>query len=131
MARRRLGGGGGAAGQRHARLLGEAGAAVTISDPDSERAEKSGLPTAPFDLDRGDGYDGIVVASPTVFHPEQTLAALATGARVLVEQPLATKTEALDAIVDAADGRVMGGYNLRFHEPMARIAELVRGGRVG
>jgi predicted dehydrogenase len=123
--------GAGSAGSRHARLLGSAGAAVTITDPDSERATATALATIPFDLDGIGGYDAVVVASPSVFHPEQTLAALATGAKVLVEKPLATHTEPLDAIVAAAGDRLMVGYNLRFHEPVARVVELVREGRVG
>ncbi len=123
--------GAGSAGTRHAQLLAEAGAAVTITDPDSERAAKSGLPNVPFDLDRMGGYDGIVVASPSVFHPEQTLAALATGAKVLVEKPLATETKPLDALIDAAGDRLMVGYNLRFHEPVTLLVDLVRHGRAG
>jgi predicted dehydrogenase len=123
--------GAGSAGQRHARLLAEGGGDVTITDPDNERAEKSGFPAAPFDLDRIGGYDGIVVASPSVFHPEQALAALATGARVLVEKPLATEAGPLDAVVAAAGDRLMVGYNLRFHEPMGRIVQLVQERRLG
>ena len=96
-----------------------------------DRAAATGLATIPFDLDGLGGYEAVVVASPSVFHPEQTLAALATGARVLVEKPLATQPEVLDAIVDAAGDRLMVGYNLRFHEPVARVVELVREGRVG
>ena len=123
--------GAGSAGQRHARLLAEAGATVTITDPDSERAARSGLPTVPFDLDHIGGYDGIVVASPNVFHPEQTLAALETGAHVLVEKPLGTEATLLDAVVAGAHDRLMVGYNLRFHEPVARINGIVRGGQLG
>jgi predicted dehydrogenase len=123
--------GAGSAGQRHAQLLAEAGANVTITDPDTDRAAQSGLPTAPFDLDRIGGYDGVVVASPSVFHPQQTQAALETGARVLVEKPLATETKPLDAVVEAAADRLMVGYNLRFHEPAARIADIVLGDRLG
>jgi len=49
-------------------------------------------------------YEAVVVASPSVFHPEQTLAALATGSRVLVEKPLATQPEVLDALWTVSSG---------------------------
>lgn len=123
--------GAGSAGSRHARLLADEGASVTITDPDGDRAAQTGLRTIPFDLDRLDGYDGIVVASPSVFHPEQTLAALATSSRILVEKPLAMSPELLEAIVAAADNRVMVGYNLRFHEPVVQLVTKCHAGEAG
>ena len=123
--------GAGSAGSRHARLLAEAGAVVTVADPDEARAVATGLPTAPFDLHGLDGYHGIVVASPSSAHAEQTSAALATGARVLVEKPLAPSADGLDGLVAAAGDRVMVGYNLRLHEPVERLMGLVHDGRAG
>jgi predicted dehydrogenase len=124
--------GAGSAGARHARLLTEAGASVAIADPDSARASAvPGCDAVPYDLDRLEGYDGIVVASPSAFHAEQTAAALATPAHVLVEKPLATASDGLDDLVHAGARRVMVGFNLRFHEPLERAADLVLGGRAG
>jgi predicted dehydrogenase len=123
--------GAGSAGSRHARLLAAAGAAVTIADPDADRAAATGLPTVAFDIDHLGSPDGIVVASPSVAHAEQAHAALATGARVLVEKPLAASSEGLDALVAAAGDRVMVGYNLRLHVPLERVAALVHDGRAG
>jgi predicted dehydrogenase len=123
--------GAGSAGSRHAKLLAAAGADVCVTDPDAARAAATELPTVPFDLDRLGTPDGIVVASPTVAHPEQTRAALATGARVLVEKPLAPSSEEADDLAASADGRVMVGYNLRLHAPLERVAALVADGRAG
>lgn len=123
--------GAGSAGARHARLLADAGADVTVSDPDRARAEATGSATVPFDLDHLDGFDGIVVASPSSVHLDQARAALATGARVLVEKPLAPSTDGLDELVAAAGDRLMVGYNLRLHEPVQRVAALVGDGSVG
>jgi len=123
--------GAGSAGARHARLLAGAGASVVVTDPQADRAAGLGLETMTFDLNRLDGFDGIVVASPSVAHAEQTLAALASGARVLVEKPLATKSADLDAILQSSDGRVMVGYNLRLHEPVERFVGLVDEGVAG
>ncbi|HVV36064.1 MAG TPA: Gfo/Idh/MocA family oxidoreductase [Acidimicrobiales bacterium] len=123
--------GAGSAGARHARNLAAAGARVTITDPDAARADATGFATIPFDLDRLGDHDGIVVASPTTFHAEQATAALATGARVLVEKPLAMTSAEAAPIVAAADGRVMVGYNLRLHAPLEQLAALLRDGRAG
>ena len=122
--------GAGSIGSRHAANLRAAGASVTVTDPDADRADRTSLPTVPFDLDRIDGYDGVVVASPTSVHREQAGAALATGARVLVEKPLSLSAADLDDQLTGSD-RLMVGYNLRFHRPVRRLVELIRRGTVG
>jgi predicted dehydrogenase len=123
--------GAGSAGTRHATHLHALGAAVTITDPDPAKADASGFPTRPFSLDHLEAQDGIVVASPTVFHLEQAQAAVATGAYVLVEKPLATTGVELDGLVAEAGDRLMVGYNLRFFEPLARFVRRVQAGDCG
>jgi predicted dehydrogenase len=124
--------GAGSIGSRHARELHAAGAEVDVTDPDRSRCAAVGVGRiVPFGLDRLDGYDGIVVASPTTFHAEQARAALGTAAAVLVEKPLATGGRELDELVLMGRGRLMVGYNLRLHEPIHRLVDLVRAGRVG
>lgn len=124
--------GAGSIGARHARNLCAAGAQVDVADPEPGRsAGIDGTRPVPFDLDRLDGYDGIVVASPTVFHVEQATRALKTGARVLVEKPLGVTSSEVQGLLSAADKRVMVGYNLRLHEPVERVVAMVHGGRIG
>lgn len=124
--------GAGSAGRRHARNLSNAGASVSVMDPDINRARLiSGAETLPFDMERIDGFEGIVVASPNVFHGEQALAALNTDARVLVEKPLAVEVDELDAMLEKGSERLMVGYNLRLHEPVQRLVTQVHQGRVG
>lgn len=123
--------GAGSIGARHARNLAAAGADVVIADADPQRATSvPGTQSLALDLDRLDGFDGIVVASPTTFHRQQSEAALATGARVLVEKPMALLDDSLEPLLAAAD-RIMVGYNLRFHEPCQRIVALAHEGRAG
>jgi predicted dehydrogenase len=124
--------GAGSIGIRHAGNLVAAGAHVSIADPVPERARAvQGVRAVPFDLDRLEGYDGIVVASPTAYHREQAEAAIGAGAHVLVEKPLATSTERLDQLLTAGTGRIMVGYNLRLHDPVRRLVSLVHDGRAG
>jgi predicted dehydrogenase len=85
----------------------------------------------PFDPDHLDGYDGILIASPPAFHRAQLIAALPTGAKVLVEKPLSMTTDGLDALVIEGAGRVMVGFNLRLHPPVERFVRLVQTGVAG
>lgn len=124
--------GAGSAGSRHVRNLLDLGIAVAVMDPDeSRRRAVEGARWLPMDLDRTAEFDGVVVATPSSLHREHTLAALAGGARVLVEKPLATTAAGLDDLVSAAGDRLAVGYNLRFHRPVRRLRELVESGAAG
>jgi len=131
--------GAGSIGARHARNLAAAGARVSVTDPDADRAATAAAEAGPaaraiaFDLDHLDAagaLDGAVVASPTVHHPDQVDALLAAVPRILVEKPLATDGATAARFAPHAD-RVAVAYNLRFHAPVARLAEVVAGGSLG
>jgi hypothetical protein len=123
--------GAGSIGTRHALNLLAAGAHVTVADPVEERARAiAGVDVVPFDLDRLEGYDGVVVASPTRYHVEQARAAIAAGARVLVEKPVATTVADALPLAGAAES-VMVGYNLRLHSPICRLRQLTEAGAAG
>ena len=124
--------GAGSIGVRHAHNLQQQGAVVAITDPDPGRAHA--VPDAEavtFDLSSFDQYDGIVIASPSVFHLDQASAALDAGVKALVEKPLATSTAGLDDLVSRAKDRLMVGYNLRLHDPVARLVSWLHDDRVG
>lgn len=128
--------GAGSAGARHARHLGALGATVTVTDPDGDRASAAaaacgGAVTGLADGLAGDRWDGIVVASPNVFHADQARQALRTGARVLVEKPLAVDADEAEAIAAEGGDRLAVAYNLRFHPPVERLVAAVHGGAVG
>ena len=124
--------GAGSAGSRHARTLLDAGAQVSIADPMADRALAVDEAVAvPYDLDGLEGYDGIVVASPTIFHADQLCAALQASPKVLVEKPLATDSATVADLCDSESDRIMVGYNLRLHAPVERAIELVKQGRAG
>ncbi len=124
--------GAGSIGARHARELVALGADVDVADPEPARAAAViGATPVPFGLGAElAGYDGIVVASPTRFHVEQALAALESGAKVLVEKPLALSVAEARPLVPWS-ASVMVGYNLRFHSPSRQLRELTADGTVG
>lgn len=125
--------GAGSIGSRHARNLLAAGADVRITDPDPARAGAvDGATAVPFDdLASLGGLDGVVVASPTIRHAEHLRWALGAAPRVLVEKPLAMAPAEVVDLVATEGHRVMVGYNLRFHEPLRRVAGIVHDGQLG
>ncbi|TML19570.1 MAG: Gfo/Idh/MocA family oxidoreductase [Actinobacteria bacterium] len=124
--------GAGSIGRRHAANLAALGAHVEVTDPVPARAAAIASTTPRrFDLDDLGDPDAIVIASPTQFHALHLRAALATGARILVEKPLALPDDDLDGLVAAGQGRVMVGYNLRLHEPLVRLVDSIEQGRAG
>ncbi|MFQ3555578.1 Gfo/Idh/MocA family oxidoreductase [Streptomyces gramineus] len=104
-------------GERAAAALG-----VERAEPDADRLTKAG------DL------DVVHVCSPNRLHAEHTLAALAAGAHVICEKPLATTAADAERLVRAAReaGRVAAvPFVYRYH-PMARQARaLVADGQLG
>jgi predicted dehydrogenase len=78
--------------------------------------------------------DLVCIATPTVLHEAQTLAALEAGAHVLCEKPTAMDAAEAARMLAAADeaGRVhMIDHELRFNPNRMRIAELVSEGALG
>ena len=124
--------GAGSIGVRHARNLAAAGADVSITDPIPGRAEAVEAAVAVPFPDRGfEGYDGVVVASPSSLHATHAEMASRDCDRVLVEKPLATTAVEAEALARAVGDRVMVGYNLRLHAPLERLVALVHEGAIG
>jgi predicted dehydrogenase len=78
--------------------------------------------------------DGVVIATPTELHAEQTLAALGHGLAVFCQKPLALDAAAARRVVDAArDANALLAVDLcyRYTEATRRVDELVRSGALG
>ncbi|MFN7979117.1 MAG: Gfo/Idh/MocA family oxidoreductase [Vicinamibacterales bacterium] len=78
--------------------------------------------------------DLVCIATPTVQHAPQALAALAAGAHVLCEKPTAMDAAEAAAMLVAAEaaGRLhMIDHELRFNPNRARIASLIAAGDLG
>lgn len=78
--------------------------------------------------------DLVCIATPTVLHAPQTLAAIARGAHVLCEKPTAMNAAEARAMLDAATaaGRLhMIDHELRFNPNRARIARMIADGDLG
>ena len=80
------------------------------------------------------GLDGIVIATPSAMHADQSIRALQAGAAVFCQKPLGRTAAEARAVVDAAraaDRLLAVDLSYRFTAGMVRIADLVRSGALG
>ncbi|TCU09672.1 Gfo/Idh/MocA family protein [Rhizobium sullae] len=114
--------------------------AAAIADPSSGAIEDA-LKSAPsakvaasldglLDLD----LDGIVIATPSALHAEQSIEALERGVAVFCQKPLGRSTEEVTAVIEAARraDRLLGvDLSYRHTAAMQEIRNLVRSGTLG
>ncbi len=134
--------GGGSVGKRHAHNLQQLGCRISCMDPQESRladVRKSGV-----DLVHGctgldealaiEELDGVVVASPTAFHVDQSIAALGKGLPVLLEKPVSidlADAQRLEAEVTKGRAPLLLGYTWRWWPALMRVRELLEQGIVG
>jgi predicted dehydrogenase len=113
---------------------------AAIGDPSPEMAAEAGwlAPDAKLVSTLDDlldtGVDGVVIATPSAMHAEQSIRALERGAAVFCQKPLGRMAAEVRAVLDAARAadRLLGvDLSYRFTEGMRRIREVVRSGGLG
>ena len=113
---------------------------VAIADPSPDMAAEAGklAPDARLvgDLDAilDQGVDGVVIATPSALHAQQSITAIERGAAVFCQKPLGRTAAEAQAVVDAARAadRLLGvDFSYRFTEGMARIRELLQADALG
>ena len=114
---------------------------VAICDRDPQRldiaGDRFGVAARYTDLGEmlaAERLDGVIVSTPHVAHTEPAIAALAAGAHVLVEKPMATTAadaRAIDAAARKAGREVMVPCGMNFTDFTATAAGFVRDGRIG
>ena len=80
------------------------------------------------------GVDGVVIATPSAMHCEQSIRALARGAAVFCQKPLGRTAAEVERVVEAAreaDRLLAVDVSYRFTAAMQRIRELVLAGELG
>ncbi len=133
--------GSGSVGKRHARNLAALGCRISCYDPREERtaelAEETSVVHSFSDLNNAlniKELDGVVVASPTAFHSEQTIKAIEHGLPVLLEKPSSktlAETHQMLRCMNKTTGRVLLGYTWRWWKPLSRTKQLLDEGRIG
>lgn len=80
------------------------------------------------------GLDGIVIATPSALHAEQSLAALESGVAVFCQKPLGRTAAEVRAIISAAkraDRLLAVDFSYRFTAALQKVRDLVRAGGLG
>src|SRR5689334_15550627 len=118
---------------------GEANAAA-ICDPEPEMLRQAqaaaplALVTDSLDAMLALDLDGIVVATPSALHAEQSMRALEAGVAVFCQKPLGRNAAEVEAVLDAARAadRLLGvDLSYRHTAAMQAIRERVRSGELG
>jgi predicted dehydrogenase len=129
-------------GRHRMQAILEAGAAeaAAIADPSQETAAEAGrlAPGAELVATLDDlldvGVDGVVIATPSALHAEQSIRALERGAAVFCQKPLGRTAAEARGVVDAAraaDRLLEVDLSYRFTEGMHRIRDAARSGALG
>lgn len=131
----------GSVGKRHASNLNSLGCGISIYDPREDRRGELAAQTAVVseyaNLKHAladNSLDGVVVASPTKFHTEQTILALEKGLPVLLEKPPAMSLAGVEDMIQVmgkTDGSVLLGYTWRWWPPLGRVRQLLESNRIG
>lgn len=112
--------------------------AVADNDPELARAAAE-LASGAYCLGSLDelltlDLDGIVIATPSALHAEQSVAALEHGVPVFCQKPLGRDVQETQRVVDTARRKdlLLGvDFSYRHVEGMRRLRELIRGGELG
>ena len=129
----------GSIGRRHLRnlqALGEQDILLYRSGrstlPDDDLA---GLPVE-TDLDAALSHkpDAVIISNPTVFHLDVAIPAAQAGCHLLLEKPVSHTWERVDelqAALEQGGGKVLMGFQFRFHPGLQRVVDMLAEGVVG
>ena len=113
-------------------------AAICDPSPDCAAAAMSLAPQAKvlpsLEAMLEEPLDGLVIATPSALHADQSIAALERGLAVFCQKPLgrdSAEARAVVAAARAADRLLSVDFSYRYTAGMRAIAELVRGGELG
>ncbi|MBP8255731.1 MAG: Gfo/Idh/MocA family oxidoreductase [Opitutaceae bacterium] len=132
----------GSIGRRHARLLrSRTDIEVEWCEPDPALLASAAQELIPpsrvhhdFDTMISTAPEMVVLATPHAFHADQSIKALAAGAHVLCEKPMADCPESAHRMLSAARTypRVLNiGFHLHFHPGLRRLKSLIDSGALG
>ncbi len=81
-----------------------------------------------------EGVDGVVLATPSALHAQQTISTLNAGCPVFCQKPLARSAEECRLVVDAAkvNDKLLGvDFSYRYLEAISRMKDLLDNGAIG
>ncbi len=87
-------------------------------------------------LDKAISYkpDAVIISNPTSLHLEVAIPAALAGCHLLLEKPISHSMEGVDELCKAVEiggGKVLVGYQYRFHPGLMKVKELLINGAIG
>lgn len=129
----------GSIGRRHLRNLRACGQ----NDLVLLRSNHSTLPTDEIgdipvetEIDKAMAHhpDGVIIANPTAFHLDVAIPAAKAGCSILMEKPITDRIEKigeLESALNTGNGKLLMGFQFRFHPGLLKIKELMQTGEIG
>jgi predicted dehydrogenase len=77
--------------------------------------------------------DAVIIANPTAMHLEIAIPALQAGCHILIEKPIShnmSRVDKLRSVAKTSKGKVLVGFQFRFHPTLQKIASLIRDGAI-
>jgi predicted dehydrogenase len=78
--------------------------------------------------------DGVIIANPTALHMNVAIPAAKAGCDILLEKPISNNLEQMAELKQAlkkGGGKVLVGFQFRFHPCFKQIAQLIQEGAIG
>ncbi len=78
--------------------------------------------------------DAVIVSNPTAYHLDVAIPAAEAGCSLLLEKPLSHSMDRIDDLESALErggGRVVVGFQFRFHPGLVRAKRLIEVGKIG
>lgn len=76
----------------------------------------------------------VIISNPTALHLDVAIPAAEAGCSILMEKPVSHSMEGLDRLelaLQRGGGKMLVGFQFRFHPTLRKAAELIRAGRLG
>lgn len=76
----------------------------------------------------------VIISNPTALHLEVAIPAADAGCSILLEKPVSHSMEGVEQLelaLQRGGGRMLVGFQFRFHPTLRKAAELIRTGRLG
>lgn len=115
--------------------------AAAITEPHSKNAqealksaENALLKESPEEMYADENLDGIVIATPSAMHAQQSIAALKSGKAVFCQKPLGRTAEEVKQVVSAsreADKLLAVDLSYRYTSAFKAIYDLIKNGDIG
>lgn len=78
--------------------------------------------------------DAVIVSNPTSLHLDVAIPAAQVGCHLLIEKPLSNSMDRIDELISAVQhggGKVLIGFQFRFHPGLQQVKKWIDGGEIG